>query len=271
MWRGGRWAEGASPEAGEDFPAPVPHAGSAVPRVGEKPRRLIAIGRMMPCPVPRRPAGPEPVRAAVGPSRRPPAAAGAAAIGRRRPAPPVVPRRAGVAAIGLALLVAACSAHGPGQAGPPAGPGRPGPRRLVPGGSPGHGGRLRGRIAAGAVRGTAHPAGVPGPLPAAVRAGPRGRPPGRAGPAAGGRPHPALHLHRRGAPGSTRRRAAPSGWGASPSPRMTRPGATLGGRIYVFGGGEQSSMATSHSRSRRRTEPPRWPGGCPARARTWWR
>ena len=136
---------------------------------------------------------------------------------------------------------------------------RPGPvRALRPG--PGRASRARRRAprpapSGTAARGTAQPAGVPGALPAPVRAGPGSRPPLRAGPAHRGRAHPAVHLHRRGAPAQPLDRPAPPGRAVSPVPTHDAAGATLGGRTFVFGGGEQSSVATVQE-SRRGRRPP---------------
>ncbi len=144
VWRGGRWAEGASPEAGEDFPAPVPHAGSAVPRLGRSPAASIASGRMTPCPVPRRPAAPEPVRAAVRPSRR---SSGGGPVPRQLAAsgPPRRSPRGGPALRGLAWPCWWRPARRTARA-------RPGP----PAGSRAAGSRA-------AVSGSAHPATAAGP------------------------------------------------------------------------------------------------------------
>ncbi len=76
------------------------------------------------------------------------------------------------------------------------------------------------------------------------------------------------------------RRLNPSTGGTVRLGRLTVPthdaaGATLGGRAYVFGGGEQSSTATVQEITANRITAAHGTatvaGGCPARARTWWR
>ncbi len=151
----------------------------------------------------------------------------------------VLPWRAGVAVTGLAMLAAACSAHGPGQAGPAGASRAAGSQAAHP------------ATAAGSPAGPAR-ARSAGPLSLQVSPAPYQLPSGLAreivlpaGPdllLAGG-------LTTRSTSTAAVRRLNPSTGSTVRVGRLTVPthdaaGATLGGRTYVFGGGEQSSTAT---------------------------
>ena len=253
---------GASPEAGDYFPAPVPHAGLAMHGFGARsPAALIPAERMMPCPVQRRPAPAGPARAASRPagglsqSLASRVSRGSSCGGRRlrlsawpcwRPARPTTRARPG----------------------PLAGPRRPGrgrltrPRRQAP--LPGR--RGRGPRHRSPCRCPRPPTSCRPAWPAKSSSRPDRTCCWRA--ASPRSPPPPLRCA-----GSTRRRAAPCRWGASTLPTHDAAGATLGGRTYVFGGGEQSSVATVQEITARQTGaahvPPPWRGSCLARARTW--
>ncbi len=166
-------------------------------------------------------------------------------------------RAAGAAALGLALLAAACSGGAPGRAGPPGGS-----RTAHP------------PTAAGSAAGPsgARPA---APLSLQVTPAPYQLPSGLSrevvlpqGPdllIAGG-------LTVRGTSTAAVRRLNPATGGTTRLGRLAVPthgaaGATVGGRTLVFGGGEQASVATVQEVGQGQAGPAR--AGCPVPARTW--
>ncbi len=179
------------------------------------------------------PRGTPPSGAGAGPGRQ-----RASQRGAPRGVPRVCPRRAGAAALGLTLLVAACSAHGPGQAGPSGGSRTADSGAAHPATAAGTVGSPRSRSA--------------GPLTLQVSPAPYQLPSGLArevvfpaGPdllLAGG-------LTPRSTSTAAVRQLNPSTGSTVRVGRLTAPthdaaGATLGGRAFVFGGGEQDSVAT---------------------------